>query len=823
MYKDLKFPILIVHRAVKTDCVAGERVRGIAAELTQDGFAVLAAADHAQARLVAATHHGLACMLIAAEGAGENIPLLQNMTELIRLARLRAPDLPIFALGEQVTLENAPAEAMSELNQLRGILYLFEDTVPFLARQVARAAHSYLDGLLPPFFKALVQHTAQSNYSWHTPGHGGGVAYRKSPVGQAFHQFFGENTLRSDLSVSVPELGSLLDHTGPLAEAETRAARNFGADHTFFVINGTSTANKIVWHSMVGRNDLVLVDRNCHKSVVHAIIMTGAIPLYLCPERNELGIIGPIPLSEFRPESIRAKIEANPLTRGREPRIRLAVVTNSTYDGLCYHAGQIKQMLGSSVEILHFDEAWFAYAAFHDFFASRYAMGTPRTADSPLLFSTHSTHKLLAAFSQASMIHVQDGGTRALDRDRFNEAFMMHTSTSPQYSILASLDVASAMMEGPAGRSLLQEMFDEALSFRRALAKLREHIDVEDWWFSIWQPPSADRTVSLAAEDWLLKPGAEWHGFGDVAEDYVLLDPLKVTLVMPGLSVGGVLDDCGIPAAVVSKFLWERGLVVEKTGLYSFLVLFSMGITKGKWSTLLTELLEFKRHYDSNSRLTACLPSVVALAPSRYQGLGLRDLCRQLHDCYRNNATAKQLKRLFTRLPEVAITPAEAYDRLVKGDVEAVPIECLLGRIAAVMLVPYPPGIPLIIPGERFTEATRCILDYLRSLARSTASFPASWPMYTDCRARTAWRVRSTPSIASGNTNDLDATLRQLEAIIAQMVHSIANCQAIGGFRRGRSAAIGRKGGFLELMDGVDAAFGISCMKLTDQYCCHLA
>lgn len=169
MYKDLKFPVLIVHRDIKADTVAGDRVRGIARELEQEGFSIFSAVDYAEGRLVAATHHGLACMLIAAEGAGENTHLLQNMVELIRLARLRAPNLPIFALGEQVTLENAPADAMSELNQLRGILYLFEDTVPFLARQVARAARTYLDGLLPPFFKALVQHTADSNYSWHTP------------------------------------------------------------------------------------------------------------------------------------------------------------------------------------------------------------------------------------------------------------------------------------------------------------------------------------------------------------------------------------------------------------------------------------------------------------------------------------------------------------------------------------------------------------------------------------------------------------------------------------------------------------------------------
>ncbi len=724
MYKDLKFPVLIVHRDIKADTVAGDRVRAIARELELDGFSILSSASSAEGRIVASTHHGLSCILVAAEGAGENRHLMQDMVELIRVARVRAPDLPIFALGEQVTIENAPVEAMHDLNHLRGILYLYEDTVAFLARQVARAARNYLDGLLPPFFKALVQHTAESNYSWHTPGHGGGVAYRKSPVGQAFHQFFGENTLRSDLSVSVPELGSLLDHTGPLAAAEERAARNFGADHTFFVINGTSTANKIVWHSMVARDDLVLVDRNCHKSILHSIIMTGAIPLYLCPTRNELGIIGPIPLSEFSRESIQAKIDASPLARGREPKVKLAVVTNSTYDGLCYNAELIKQTLAGSVEVMHFDEAWFAYAAFHEFYTGRFGMGTTREEGAPLVFSTHSTHKMLAAFSQASMIHVQDGGERQLDRDRFNDAFMMHISTSPQYGIIASLDVASAMMEGPAGRSLIQETFDEALSFRRALANLRQNLPASDWWFSIWQPPGAEGVEQVASSDWQLQPNADWHGFGDVADDYVLLDPIKVTLATPGLTADGVLGETGIPAAVVSKFLWERGLVVEKTGLYSFLVLFSMGITKGKWSTLLTELLEFKRSYDGNVALSQSLPSIAAAGGSRYAGMGLRDLCDQLHSCYRDNATAKAMMRMYTVLPEIAMKPADAYDKLVRREIEAVPVAELQGRIAAVMLVPYPPGIPLIMPGERFTPATRSIIDYLEFARTFDRSFP---------------------------------------------------------------------------------------------------
>ena len=725
MYKDLNFPILIVHRDIKADTVAGERVRAIAEELGKDGFTILSTASSAEGRIVASTHHGLACILVAAEGAGENQRLLQDMVELIRIARVRAPQLPIFALGEQVTIENAPADAMADLNHLRGILYLYEDTVSFLARQVARAAHNYLDGLLPPFFKALVQHTAQSNYSWHTPGHGGGVAYRKSPVGQAFHQFFGENTLRSDLSVSVPELGSLLDHTGPLAEAEARAARNFGADHTFFVINGTSTANKIVWHSMVGRDDLVLVDRNCHKSILHSIIMTGAIPLYLCPERNELGIIGPIPLSEFSKESIQAKIDASPLARGRAPKVKLAVVTNSTYDGLCYNAEKIKAVAANQVDALHFDEAWYAYAAFHEFYAGRHAMGVPRghpRADHTLVFATHSTHKLLAAFSQASMIHIQESEKRKIDTTRFNDAFMMHGSTSPHYGIMASLDVSSAMMEGSSGRAIVQETHDEAMHFRRALAALGSGFKKADWWFQVWQPDGLDLKKAPATADWVLDPKASWHGFGKVADDYVMLDPIKVTLLTPGLGKGAKLAKSGIPAAVVSKYLWERGLVVEKTGLYSFLILFSLGITRGKWSSMVDALVDFKNDYDRNAPLKQTLPSIAEAGKHAYAGWGLRDLCDALHACYRDNDTAVAMNAMYTELPEPAMTPSEAYDRMVHGRVEPVPIDQLKGRVTAVMVVPYPPGIPLIMPGERFM--TDSIIDYLKFARDTDDRFP---------------------------------------------------------------------------------------------------
>jgi arginine decarboxylase len=458
---------------------------------------------------------------------------------------------------------------------------LFEDSPEFLARVIARAANLYLERLPPPMFKALMDYTLHGSYSWHTPGHGGGVAFRKSPVGNLFYQFFGENTLRSDISVSVGALGSLLDHTGAIAEGERNTARIFGSDETLFVVGGTSTSNKIVWHGMVSKGDLVLCDRNCHKSILHSLIMTGATPIYLVPSRNGLGIIGPISREQFTPESIRQKVAASPLAKETNGKVRLLVMTNSTYDGLCYNVDAIKQLLGDTVDVLHFDEAWYAYANFHEFYDGYHGISSARPTRSPhaITFATQSTHKLLAALSQSSMIHVQHSEKQRLDMARFNEAFMMHTSTSPQYGIIASCDVAAAMMEQPAGRALVQETIDEALSFRRAMTAVKKQMN-DSWWFDVWQPePMAAQPANDRAH-WVLKPGDRWHGFEGLAENHVLVDPIKVTILTPGLSANGSMQQHGIPAAVVTKFLSSRRIEIEKTGLYSFLVLFSMGITR---------------------------------------------------------------------------------------------------------------------------------------------------------------------------------------------------------------------------------------------------
>ncbi len=733
-FKSLDYPVIIIDADYDSPRINGILIRALAEELRGSDQRVLAGLTLDDARAGARTYVAASAVLISIDGTEENDEqFLQLLTFLSEQSKRRA-DLPVFLYGDRRTIEKVPSKL---LRYVHGYIFLFEDTKSFIARQVMRAADDYMARLLPPFFKALIHHAAESNYSWHTPGHAGGVAFTKSPVGRALHQFYGENTLRSDLSISVPELGSLLDHTGPIRAAEAEAARNFGADHTFFVTNGTSTANKIVWHGTVARGDIVFVDRNCHKSLLHSLIMTGGIPVYFTPSRNAHGIIGPISLDQFSGEAMQRMIQANPLAShaarpGARPRI--AVVTNSTYDGLCYNAEKIADNLGTAVDFLHFDEAWYGYAAFHPFYENHYGMakGKPREQDT-IIFTTQSTHKLLAAFSQASMIHVRNAATRELDAERFNESFMMHTSTSPHYGIIASCDVASKMMEGEAGQSLVQEMHDEAVAFRRAMLHVSHDLGRDDWWFKVWQPDGVERALgredaprpmATSRPDWYLRPDAHWHGFGNLADDYVLIDPVKVTLLTPGLSMDGEMGRRGIPAAVLSKFLWTRGITVEKTNLYSVLFLFSMGVTKGKWSTLVTELLAFKALYDANAALDHALPGLVQDHPAAYAGWGLRDLCEALHDFNREFRVAGVMREMYVDLPEPVMTPAQAYDHLVRGEIERVDIDHISGRIAGTMLVPYPPGIPTIMPGERFGAQDEPIIQSLRIAREQNARFP---------------------------------------------------------------------------------------------------
>ncbi len=713
-----RFPIVIIDEDYRSENTSGLGIRALAHAIEAEGMEVLGVTSYGDLSQFAQQQSRASAFILSIDdeefSAGPDLdPVVTKLRSFIQEVRRKNAEVPIYIYGETKTSRHLPNDILRELH---GFIHMFEDTPEFVARHIIREARSYLEGVQPPFFKALLDYAENGSYSWHCPGHSGGVAFLKSPIGQMFHQFFGENMLRADVCNAVDELGQLLDHTGPVAASERNAARIFNADHCFFVTNGTSTSNKMVWHHTVAPGDVVVVDRNCHKSILHSIIMTGAIPVFMKPTRNQFGIIGPIPQSEFEPAAIKAKIKAHPLLQGVDPesvKPRVMTLTQSTYDGVLYNTETIKSMLDGYVDTLHFDEAWLPHAAFHPFYGSYHAMGKRRAKPKEsLVFSTQSTHKLLAGISQASHVLVQDSQNRKLDRNLFNEAYLMHTSTSPQYSIIASCDVAAAMMEPPGGTALVEESILEALDFRRAMRK----VDAEygkDWWFKVWGPDRLAEEGIGRADDWIIKGearAAKWHGFGNLAEGFNMLDPIKSTIVTPGVDLNGKFAKTGIPASIVTRYLAEHGIIVEKTGLYSFFIMFTIGITKGRWNTLLTALQQFKDDYARNQPMWRILPEFCQAYP-RYERMGLADLCQFVHELYAKYDIAKLTTEIYLSELTPAMKPSDAFAHIAHRKTERVEVGELEGRITTSLVTPYPPGIPLLIPGEVFN---RKIVDYLK-------------------------------------------------------------------------------------------------------------
>ncbi len=713
-----RFPIVIIDEDFRSENTSGLGIRALAEAIEGEGYEVMGATSYGDLSQFAQQQSRASAFILSIDDEeftpGPDLdPAVLNLRNFIEEVRRKNADVPIYVYGETKTSRHLPNDILRELH---GFIHMFEDTPEFVARHIIREAKSYLESVQPPFFKALLDYAEDGSYSWHCPGHSGGVAFLKSPVGQMYHQFYGENMLRADVCNAVEELGQLLDHNGAIGESERNAARIFNADHCFFVTNGTSTSNKIVWHHTVAPGDVVVVDRNCHKSVLHAIIMTGAVPVFLKPTRNHYGIIGPIPKSEFEPAAIQAKIKANPLLKGvdaKKVKPRVLTLTQSTYDGVLYNTETIKKMLDGYVANLHFDEAWLPHAAFNPFYGTYHAMGKKRERPMhSVVYATQSIHKLLAGISQGSHVLVQDSQKTKLDRHLFNEAYLMHTSTSPQYSIIASCDVAAAMMEPPGGTALVEESIAEALDFRRAMRKVDEEYG-NDWWFKVWGPDELVDDGIGRAESWIIKgtgKSSKWHGFGKLADGFNMLDPIKATIVTPGLDLNGKFDKSGIPASIVTKFLAEHGVIVEKTGLYSFFIMFTIGITKGRWNSLLTALQQFKDDYDRNQPMWRILPEFCQKHRA-YERMGLRDLCQHVHTLYAKYDIARLTTEMYLSDLTPAMKPSDAYAQIAHRNTERVPVDELLGRITTSLVTPYPPGIPLLIPGEVFNKK---IVDYLK-------------------------------------------------------------------------------------------------------------
>jgi arginine decarboxylase len=734
--KRLSMRALVVDDELGTPTAEGRAARALVEELQGRAIEVVEAASAEDGHSVIVSDSAIHAILMdwtLGDDKGH-----ARARSLLKFVRSRNDKIPIFLMAERGEAASIPIDVMSMVDEY---VWTLEDTAAFVGGRVAAAIRRYLEVMLPPLASALMKFAQEYEYSWHTPGHTGGTAFLKSPVGRVFFDYFGENLLRSDLSISVGDLGSLLDHTGPIGEHEKYAARVFGAHRTYCVTNGTSTSNRVIFMAAVARDQIALCDRNCHKSIEHSLVMTGAIPTYFVPLRNRYGIIGPIPPERLKKEAIKAAIKANPLVgTGIETRPVYSVVTNSTYDGLCYNARRVEELLDPSVDRIHFDEAWYAYARFNQIYRDRHAMhGDPKDHKGPTVFATHSTHKLLAALSQASLLHIRDGRS-PIPHARFNESFMMHASTSPLYTIIVSNDVTAAMMEGPGGIALTNESIEEAVAFRQTMGRVhRQFAQKKDWFFGTWNADKVkdgkggkkvafcDASPELLATEpdaWVLHPGDNWHGFGNLEDGFCMLDPIKVSIVTPGVADKGGLDKRGIPATLVTAYLHRRGVEVEKTTDFTILFLFSIGITKGKWGTLLNALLDFKTDYDRNAPLAEVLPHLVSASPEVYGGLGLRDLADQMFAQLKESKQTQWLAEAFSTLPVPVMTPNAAYQYLVKDQIEHVPLDKLADRILATSVVPYPPGIPMLMPGEATGAANGPYLSYLRALASWDHRFP---------------------------------------------------------------------------------------------------
>jgi arginine decarboxylase len=733
--------VLIVDDELAEATTAGGRsVRALAEELRARGIEVVEALSCEDGLATVLSDAAIHCVFVNWTLGRNDRKSHAQATELLRALRTRNAKVPVFLMADRKVAGTISVEVATLADEF---VWILEDTASFLAGRTVAAIERYIQGLLPPFTAALARYDRDREYSWAAPGHQGGVAFLKSPIGRVFFDFYGENLFRTDMGIERASLGSLLSHLGPIGESERYAARVFGAHRSYSVLNGTSGSNRAIMSACVGDDEIALCDRNCHKSIEQGLAITGGIPVFLRPTRNRYGIIGPIPPDRLEPEAIAKSIAQNPLAKGAaRQRPVYSVLTNCTYDGMCYDAADAQARLAKSVDRIHFDEAWYGYARFNPMYRDRHAMrGSPadHPKDGPTVFATHSTHKLLAALSQTSYIHVRDG-RGAIDHGRFNEAYGAQASTSPLYALIASNEVAAAMMDGPGGRALTQDVIDEAVACRLAIARIRqEFLRKKDWFFAPWNAeaikdprtgkrvPFHEAPVERLTTDsscWVLHPGESWHGFDGLPDGWCMLDPIKFGIVCPGMKPDGELAASGVPADLVTAYLGRSGIVPSRTTDHMVLFLFSVGITKGKWGTLVNTLLDFKADYDRNAPLAEVVPAVAAAGPERYAGMGLKDLGDEMWAHMKKSRQGHWQAQAYATMPTPEMTPRRAFQRLMAGGAEKVPLGEMPGRVVAVGVIPYPPGIPIVMPGENLGKADGPWLTYLRTLQEWGHRFP---------------------------------------------------------------------------------------------------
>lgn len=603
-------------------------------------------------------------------------------------------------------------------------------------REIEAAANIYQENVLPPFFNSLTKYVEEGNIQFDCPGHQGGQYFRKHPAGRALYDFYGENIFRSDLCNADVALGDLLIHEGPAHAAQAHAAKVYNADKTYFIMNGTSTANNVAINALIAKDDLVLFDRNNHKSNYNtALVKSGGIPVYLETSRNPFGFIGGIDDHCFEEEYLRAEIAKVAPERAKEERpFRLAIIQLGTYDGTIYNAKQVVERIGHLCDYILFDSAWVGYEQFIPMMRDCSPLLIDLKENDPGILVTQSVHKQQAGFSQSSQIHKKDshlkGQKRYVDHKRFNNSYMIYASTSPFYPIFASLDINAKMQDGEMGRKMWADCIKVGVEARKdALANLKTikpfiptMVNGKKW------EEYPTEQIANDIEFFKFHPGQKWHSFDGYAKDQYFVDPNKFMLTTPGINVEtGEYEEFGVPATILANYLREHGIVTEKNDLNSILFLLTPAESTLKMKNLVAQMAIFEELIEKDAPLSEVLPNLYKKNLDRYAGYTIRRLCQEMHDFYKNWNAKQYQKNLFraANFPEKAMMPSEANAALIKNNAKLMPLDSIVGEIALEGALPYPPGIFCVVPGERWTETAQ---KYFLILQDGINKFPGFAP-----------------------------------------------------------------------------------------------
>ena len=649
------------------------------------------------------------------------------------LERIQATNfgIPVFVVQtEEEQVDPKFYDAIYHIQDLNGY------DIKLYSRQIETAARLYEEKMLPPFFKMLSEYVEMGNIAFDCPGHQGGQYYRKHPAGRFLYDFYGENIFRSDICNADVKLGDLLIHEGAACDAQKYAAQVFNADKTYFLLNGTSSSNKVALNAVLAPGDLVLFDRNNHKSNHHgALIQAGATPIYLETARNPFGFIGGIDSHCFEEDYLKSLIkEVAPEKLNQKRPFRLAVIQLGTYDGTIYNARQVVDKIGHLCDYILFDSAWVGYEQFIPMMKDCSPLLLELNENDPGILVTQSVHKQQAGFSQTSQIHKKDkhikGQDRYVNHKRFNNAFMLHASTSPFYPLFAALDVNAKIQGSEAGRRLWHECVKVGIEARKLVLNhcelIRPFIPTTIKGKK-WQDYDTEE-IATNLEFFKFHPTDTWHKFEGYADEQYFVDPCKFLLTTPGISLeNGEYEDFGIPATILANYLRENGIIPEKCDLNSILFLLTPAETLTKMQTLVAQIALFEKHIKQNSLLKDVLPTVYKNNEDRYKGYTIRQLCQEMHDLYVSRNVKQLQKDLFRKatLPEYALNPHDANIEFVRNKVELVPLTDIVGRVAAEGALPYPPGVLCVVPGERWSPTAQ---KYFLALEEGINTLPGFAP-----------------------------------------------------------------------------------------------